>query len=75
VSHAQQNITAGLILPLTFALNVPRHPLNLLLRNNIDTGAVPEALQDLTTVEHMLIARVASVMSVMRLSEYRGGQW
>jgi len=36
---------------------------------------VPEALQDLTTVEQMLIARMAPVMSVMRLPEYRGGQW
>ena len=41
----------------------------------MDPGAVPEALQDLTTVEQMLIARVAPVMSVMRLPEYRGGQW
>jgi len=41
----------------------------------MDPGAVPEALQDLTTVEQMLIARVAPVMSIMRLSEYRGGQW
>jgi len=31
----------------------------------MDPGAVPEALQDLTTVEQMLIARVAPVMSVM----------
>ena len=38
-------------------------------------GAVPEALQDLTTVEQMLIARVAPVMLVMRLPEYRGAQW
>jgi len=30
--------------------------------NNMDPGAVPEALQDLTTVEQMLIARVAPVM-------------
>jgi len=43
--------------------------------NDIDPGAVPEALQDLTTVEQMLSARVAPVMSVMRLPEYRGGQW
>jgi len=43
--------------------------------NNMDPGAVPEALQDLTNVEQMLIARVAPVMSVMRLSEYCGGQW
>jgi len=41
----------------------------------MDPGAVPEASQDLTTVEQMLIARVAPVMSVMRLSEYRDGQW
>jgi len=41
----------------------------------MDPGAVPEALQDLTTAEQMLVARVAPVMSVMRLPEYRGGQW
>jgi len=41
----------------------------------MDPGAVPEALQDFTTVEQMLIARVAPVMSVMWLPEYRGGQW
>ena len=41
----------------------------------MDPGAVPEALQDLTTVEQMLIARVAPVMLVMRLPEYRGDQW
>jgi len=41
----------------------------------MDPRAVPEALQDRTTMEQMLIARVAPVMSVMRLSEYRGGQW
>ena len=42
--------------------------------NNMDPGAVPETLQDLTTVEQMLIARVAPIMLVMRLPEYRGGQ-
>jgi len=41
----------------------------------MDPGAVPEALQDLTTVEQMLIACVATVMLVMRLPEYRVGQW
>jgi len=41
----------------------------------MDPGAVPEALQDLITVEQMLIARMAAVMSVIRLSQYRGGQW
>ena len=41
----------------------------------MDPGAVPEALQDLTTLEQMLIAPVAPVMSVMRLPEYHGGQW
>ena len=41
----------------------------------MEPEAVHEALQDLTTVDQMLIARVAPVMSVMRLSEYRGGQW
>jgi len=41
----------------------------------MDPGAVPEALQDLTTVKQMLIARVAPAMSVTRLPEYRSGQW
>jgi len=41
----------------------------------MDPGAVPESLQNLTTMEQMLIARVAPVMSVMRLPEYSGGQW
>jgi len=41
----------------------------------MDPGAVPEALRDLTTVEQTLIARVAPVMLVMQLSEYRDGQW
>jgi len=41
----------------------------------MDPGAVPEALQDLTTMEQILIARVAPVMSVMRLPEYCGGHW
>jgi len=41
----------------------------------MDPGAVPEALQHLTTVEQMLIARVVPVMSVIRLSEYRDGEW
>jgi len=50
-------------------------PTKFTAANNMDPGPVPEALQDLTTVEHMLIARVAPVMSVMRLSEYHGGQW
>jgi len=50
-------------------------PTKFTAANNMDPGAMPEALQDLTTVEQMLIARVAPVMSVMRLSEYRGGHW
>jgi len=50
-------------------------PTKFTAANNMDPGAVPEVLQDLTTMEQMLIARVAPVMSVMRLSEYRGGQW
>jgi len=50
-------------------------PTKFTAANNMDPGAVPEALQDVTTVGQMLIARVAPVMSVMRLSEYCGGQW
>jgi len=53
----------------------PEAPTKFTAANNMDAGAVPEALQDLTTVEQMLIACVAPVMSVMRLPEYRGGQW
>jgi len=49
-------------------------PTKFTAANYMDPGAVPEALQDLTTVEQMLIARVAPVMSVMRLSVYRGSQ-
>jgi len=41
----------------------------------MDPLAVPEALQDLTTMEQMLIACVAPVMSVMRFPEYRGSHW
>jgi len=55
-------------------------PTKFTAANSMDPGAVPEALQDRTTVEQMLIARVVPVMCcvmsyVMRLSEYRGGQW
>jgi len=50
-------------------------PTKFTAANNMNPGAVPVALQDLATVEQMLIARVAPVMSVMRLLEYRGGQW
>jgi len=50
-------------------------PTKITAAHNMDPGAVAEALQDLTTVEQMLIASVAPVMSVMQLSGYRGGQW
>jgi len=52
-----------------------KSPTKFTAANNMDPGAVPEALHDLTTMEQMLIARVAPAMSVMRLPEYRGGQW
>jgi len=60
------------MLQITFALDVPRHPLNLLLRLTWTPELYPKLCR---TVEQMLIARVAPVMSVMRLPEYRGGQW
>jgi len=59
----------------THIVPASKAPTKFIAANDMDPGAVPETLQDLTTVEQMLIARVAPVMSVMRLPEYCGGQW
>ena len=40
-------------------------PTKFTAANNMDPGAVPKALQDLTTMKQMLIARVGPVMSVI----------
>ena len=50
-------------------------PTQFTAANSMNPEAGPEALQNLITVEQMLIACVAPVMSVMRLPEYCGGQW
>jgi len=47
VSYAQQNISARLILPLLLALNVPRHPLNLLLRTTWTPELCPKLCRTL----------------------------
>jgi len=47
-------------------------PTKFTAANNMDPGAVPEALQKMTTAEQMLIAPWP-VMSAMRLLEYCDG--
>ena len=52
-------------------LFLKRDPKEISTQNNMNSGKVPEELQDLIKIEEMLIAQVFTVVSVYR---HRGGQ-